>query len=121
MTLFIYNFNFNLLAEHVKTKLELDQEQILYFENFDLTTIVTPVKVDVLEKLLIQSNYCPHKTKFLVKGFTSGFSSGYKGDTKVQRMVPNLKFRIGNELVLWNKVMKEVKEGRYAGPFKEPP
>ena len=28
--------------------------------------------------------------------------------------------RVRNETVLWNKVMKEVKEKRYAGPFVEP-
>ena len=35
---------------------------------------------------------------------------------------PNLKLdHPGNEVVLWNKVMKEVKLGRYAGPFAEIP
>ena len=35
---------------------------------------------------------------------------------------PNLKFRgIGNPTILWNKVMKEVKEERYAGPFESIP
>ena len=34
---------------------------------------------------------------------------------------PNLKLNIGDEVDLWNKVMKEVKLGRYAGPFKEIP
>ena len=34
----------------------------------------------------------------------------------------NLKFRgLGNEVTLWNKVMKEVKLGRFAGPFVDPP
>ena len=34
---------------------------------------------------------------------------------------PNLKFRVGNPTILWNKVMKEVGLGRYAGPFKQIP
>ena len=35
---------------------------------------------------------------------------------------PNLKLNeIGTETDLWNKVMKEVKEERYAGPYKEIP
>ena len=34
----------------------------------------------------------------------------------------NLKFRgVGDHIILWNKVIKEVKLKRYAGPFKEPP
>ena len=49
------------------------------------------------------------------------FSIGYEGDEHVRRTAPNLKFRIGDERVLWNKVMKEVKEKCYAGPFAEPP
>ena len=41
-----------------------------------------------------------------------------KGKVKVQKKAPNLKLRVGNKIELWNKV---VKEGRYAGPFKEIP
>ena len=40
---------------------------------------------------------------------------------KVRRTSPNLKLRIGNETILWNKMMKEVKEKRFAGPFENPP
>ena len=39
----------------------------------------------------------------------------------MRRTSPNLKFHIGNENILWNKVMKEVKLKRYAGPFRHPP
>ena len=34
---------------------------------------------------------------------------------------PNLKLNVGTKTDLWNKVMKEVKVGRYAGPFNEIP
>ena len=34
---------------------------------------------------------------------------------------PNLKITVGSETELWNKVMKEVKEKHYAGPFEEIP
>ena len=54
-----------------------------------------------------------------MNGFTDGFSIGYQGPENVQITAPNR--GVGNEVVLWNKVMKEVKLGRYAGPFKEPP
>ena len=40
----------------------------------------------------------------------------------VRITAPNLKFReVGDPITLWNKVMKEVKEQRYAGPFEEIP
>ena len=80
------------------------------------------MKADVLEKLLLQSNYCSKKTKYLLKGFRTGFSLGYKGPTEnIQRVANNLKFRVGSEAVLWYKVMKEVKEKRFAGPYKQVP
>ena len=62
------------------------------------------------------------KLNFLVEGFKHGFSIGYAGPEKVQIKSPNLKFReVGNPTMLWNKVMKEVKEERYAGPFDKIP
>ena len=97
-------------------------EEILYFENFNLETIVTPVNADRLEQLLTETNYNPTEIKFLVNGFRHGFSLGYQGRTNVKMKSRNLKFRgIGNETTLWNKVMKEVGAKRYAGPFEEPP
>ena len=58
----------------------------------------------------------------LINGFTHGFDIGYSGPEDVKITSPNLKFReVGNSVILWNKVMKEVKEQRYAGPFKEIP
>ena len=61
------------------------------------------------------------KTDYLVEGFTDGFTLGYQGSENVRITSPNLKFTIGSELELWNKVMKEVKALRYAGPFEKIP
>ena len=55
-------------------------------------------------------------------GSNMGFSIGYCGSEKVKLNAPNLKFReVGDPVTLWNKVMKEVKEKRYAGPFESIP
>ena len=86
-----------------------------------METLVTPVDTVELEKLLIDSNYDKQKTDFLLKGFREGFEIGYKGETEVQMKSPNLKLTIGSEIELWNKVMKEVQNKRYAGPFKDIP
>ena len=94
---------------------------ILEFKNFDLRRIVTPVKVKVYERLLNQSGYDRDKTKFLVEGFTKGFSLGYQGPIRVKKKSPNLKLRVGSQLELWNKIMTEVKAKRYAGPFEKIP
>ena len=97
-------------------------DEALYFENLDLENICSPVKADVLEKLLIQSGYDKEKTNFLVDGFRNGFSIGYQGPKDVRQRAPNLKFRgVGNKTILWNKVMKEVKLKRFAGPFNQIP
>ena len=100
---------------------QVGEEEPLFYTNFDLENVVTPVNEAKLKDLLVASKYPMEKTKFLVDSFTNGFSIGYKGDENVRKTSPNLKLRIGNETILWNKMMKEVKEKRFAGPFEKPP
>ena len=98
----------------------VSDEEILQYSNTDLQIVKTPIDVAMLEKLLNESNYDKGETDFLIDGFKNGFSIGYEGPEKVKITSPNLKFReVGNHTMLWNKVMKEVKEERYAGPFEE--
>ena len=102
----------------------MQQQQLpMYYKNYDLTQVVTPVKIENLKKLLVESKYDQGETNFLIEGFTNGFEIGYEGDLKVKMKSPNLKFQegVGDEVVLWNKVMKEVKVGHYAGPFEDIP
>ena len=80
--------------------------EVLYFENFDTENVVMPVDPNQLEFLLKQTEYDIDKTRFLVEGFRNGFSLGYAGEEKVKITAPNLKFKVGNEIILWNKVMK---------------
>ena len=54
----------------------------MYYENFDLENVVTPVNVDCLEKLLIQSGYDKKKAAFLVKDSGTDFL----WDTRGKRM-----------------------------------
>ena len=94
----------------------------MYFENFDLESIVTPVNTTELRRLLTLTEYDPIKTEKLVKNFEEGFPLGYEGPTDVKLTSKNLKFRgVGDKTVLWKKVMKEVKLKRFAGPFKKIP
>ena len=66
--------------------------------------------------MLVESEYDKTETAFLIDGFKNGFSIGYEGNEQVKIKSPNLKFReVGDPVQLWNKVMKEVKEERYAG------
>ena len=94
----------------------------LYFDNFNLENIVTPIRVGELEKLLWETKYNPVKTDFIVDGFKNGFDIGYQGKQNVQFRSKNLKFKgVGNKTLLWNKVMKEVQLKYYAGPFEQIP
>ena len=95
--------------------------EVLQYENLDLHSLITPVNVDTLESLLVKSKYDKNETEFWWQGFRNGFSIGYQRECEVELTAPNLKLRVGNETILWNKVMKEVKMKRYAGPFPEIP
>ena len=93
---------------------------MLWYTNYDLIDIVTPVKGDCLRELLTQESYDAEKIDYLYTGFTQGFSLGYDSNPWVQKTSDNLKLRIGNLTEMWNRVMKEVKDKRYAGPYTSP-
>lgn len=86
-----------------------------------METIVTPVIACNLEKLLRDTNYPEKETKFLVDGFTKGFSLGYEGPKVRRTYSKNHKLRAGTPLILWNKIMGEVKVKRMSGPHEQPP
>ena len=94
---------------------------VFQYENFDLTTVVTPVLPNKLKQLLIVAGYYSHKIDKLYQGFKNGFSLGYQGDPQAEIFSHNLPLRVGNITDLWNKVMKEVKLKRFTGPYKQVP
>ena len=75
--------------------------------------------VEAYRKLLLLTGYDKVKSQFLVNGFKNGFDLGYRGPDDVTIKSPNLRLEVGDEVDLWNKVMKEVGEKRYAGPYRE--
>lgn len=89
--------------------------------NPDFHSIVTPIDVGKYHQLLIDSAYDKHKAAELVQGFKFGFDLGYRGPERVKMEANNLKLRVGTKVDLWNKVIKEVKEKRFAGGFRKPP
>ena len=93
----------------------------MQYANHDWESIVTPINVPVLERYLLQYNYERDKRDFLIKGFQQGFDIGYQGPENHQHMSHNLPYRVGSPTDLWNKVMNEVKDGRFAGPFVQLP
>lgn len=105
-------------APETQVDYPVDPEQTLQLSNYAIADIVTPIDVDRLENLLLETNYDVEKIKFLTDGFRHGFSLGYSGPKHVKRQSENLRFRIGNKFDLWHKIMLEVKDNRYAGPYQ---
>ena len=101
--------------------LEIADEKPVFGENYDLDNVITPFNVNKLEELLEDAGYDPEKTRILVDGFRFGFGIGYNGPKIRRSTAENILFSVGNKVILWNKVMKEVKLGRVAGPYKSPP
>ena len=91
------------------------------YTNYNLTDIVTRIRVKRLHQLLKESNYDQEKTEFLIIGFTEGFSIGYHGPRDRKHLSDNIPLGTGLKVELWNEVMKEVQLGCYAGPYSRPP
>ena len=54
-------------------------------ENYNMDDIITPVKADILHKLLTSTGYCKEKTKFLIDGFKMVSSYNMKENLKIAR------------------------------------
>ena len=93
----------------------------MYCVNFDIEKVVTPINVRVYEDLLWQSGYPPQEINTLVNGFRYGFDIGYRGPMRRKDKSNNIPFQkgVGDKIEMWNKIMKEVGKGRYAGPYRE--
>ena len=71
--------------------------------------------------MLSDAGYDNDKITFLHQGFTRGFDLSYEGPKQRQSRSQNIPFTVGNEIILWNKIMKEVQANRVAGPYKSIP
>ena len=91
------------------------------YEENNLYDVVTPIDVEQLEQLLTEWQYDSDKSRHLIEGFTEGFDIGYRGPGDRKDKSANIPISVGSKTEMWNKVMKEVKLHRYAGPFKDPP
>ena len=66
--------------------------------NFDLTNVVTPVRVDVSEDLLREAQYDEAETRFITNGFRFGFPIGYDGAKERKQLARNLPIRCGSKM-----------------------
>ena len=87
-----------------------------------MDSVVTPVNPSKFKNLLVESGYPEREIDFLYNGFTQGFDIGYRGPIRgIQCKAPNLKLRVGSKIVLWNKIIKEVRKKHFTGPFNDRP
>ena len=96
-------------------------ENIEEYSNLDWQSIMTPINVKVLENYLIKTGYDVNKKNWLIDGFVNRFDIGYRGSYNRWDTSNNLPFQTRTPLDMWNKLRKEVKAGRVAGPYKELP
>ena len=85
--------------------------------NYDWKKVVTPINVKIFNKLLCDTEFEHQQRITLIQGFTSGFDLGYRGPETRKDLSENILLRVGTRTDLWNKVMKEVNNGRFAGPY----
>ena len=71
--------------------------------------------------LLREAKYNTVEVDFLERGLREGFDIGYEGPQKRRSTADNIPFTVGNKTQLWNKLMKEVRLGRVAGPYDSIP
>ena len=81
--------------------------------------MVTPVLPDQLDSYL--DGYDELLREDLVKGFKFGFELGFVGTTNNNSKVTNLKSSFENAKVVKRKMLKELSEKRFSGPFSTPP
>ena len=87
------------------------------YEDLRWDNIVTPIKIDKYESLLKESGFDREISQILIEGFTKGFDLGYRGPKIRRDKAENIPITVGSKTDMWNKIMKEVSLGRYAGPF----
>lgn len=80
--------------------------------------MITPIKSDRLHNWLL--GYNKDAKNFLIDGFTFGFKIPFEGKRKFTYF-DNLLSARNNISILKEKIAKEVRAGRAAGPFDNPP
>ena len=83
--------------------------------------VVSPIKVDVLERFLV-GYPCPSTRRYLITGFRYGFDIGFRGSFDDPNARPrNLRSARENVEQVSEAVLKELVRGHTSGPFPYPP
>ena len=91
--------------------------------NGDLDNLVTPINMQLWRELMEKTNNDYRESEYLLQGFETGFSLEYEDPLNRKDMSHNIPFRdgVGSPSEMWEKMIKEVRAGRFAGPFDEIP
>ena len=82
---------------------------------------MTPVNADAFAQAMSQAGYDQEKINYLYQGFMNRFDIKYAGPQVRRSFSNNIPLKIGSKTQLWNKLMKEVKLKRVAGPYDDVP
>ena len=55
-------------------------EDVMYYENYDLVNIETPVKAEIFRDLLVESGYDGKEVDYLYQAFSKGFTLEFEGE-----------------------------------------
>lgn len=83
------------------------------------TKVTTPVKINNLEPLL--ANLDDQTANSIINGFKEGFRLGSNQTEFTNDTPQNHKSALRNSNIVTQKIEKEIKLGRYRGPFPKPP
>ena len=91
---------------------------MLNHSNYEWDRITTPIDTERLDHWLKETQFDERRSARLICGFREGFDIGYRGPSDRCDHAKNIPFSVGDKTEMWNKIMKEVKDLRYAGPYE---
>ena len=94
-------------------------ERLIECSDTNWEDIVTPINVKKLDELLLKSNYPVDRRQFIVQGFNQGFDISYSGSMDRVHESRNIPLKVGSPIEMWNKIMKEVVNRCFAGPYTQ--
>ena len=92
----------------------VSQDLVDTYTDLNWNNIVTPIKIDQYQYWLEKYEYPTDKINYLLNGFKCGFDIGHRGPLRRKSNSQNIPLSVGSHLEIWNKVIKEVRMGRFS-------
>jgi hypothetical protein len=92
---------------------------LTHIKNHKPAKLPTPINLEQLSFLL--KSYDSDLKTFLLSGFTLGFHLGSDFNKSSAMQCKNHKSALYNQVIVAEKIRKEIDKDRYKGPFEHPP